>query len=470
MYNPENQYRCTIIRGKSQSDMEDLLPLYANTIDKYCPCEESIFKASARNAISKAIFSSVSYDSLSDSNKKTVDNHLTEIAGTLLGLYYPEIEEDGRTYIYESDACKYLVENNDFPTFFKNLCLNFQFPNGAKWIQYVQDDMSNSLNIRPFCYVIHLLYIAQEHKQKLAKQEIGYYVLNSLDVLQGKVSCEEVFRYIMDDRKNGVKRDKLSGSHDWQHIKEQINLLELTNMVESDSTYLWLNNAEATAISIFIQNDNSIPLNCYDYPLNTNENKKKFFCDWKRFYGRFNEELRNIKTKFDTTIHIEDKDSLKHQSTSIKSTIDLGDEGEALVYRLEQERVRKYKERLVNKVLLLGKTKGLGYDISSIEADENPQKPEFARYIEVKSTKRTTEPSFDNGWNDSVNLTAKEWIAAEQYGKYYNIYRVYFTKKKTIIVRINDPFGKNDKGEIEVYPTIYQMNFCSNVIEIRYNE
>ncbi len=30
MYNPESQYRCTIIRGKSQSDMEDLLPLYAN--------------------------------------------------------------------------------------------------------------------------------------------------------------------------------------------------------------------------------------------------------------------------------------------------------------------------------------------------------------------------------------------------------------------------------------------------------
>lgn len=168
-----------------------------------------------------------------------------------------------------------------------------------------------------------------------------------------------------------------------QIIKEQINLLELTNMVESDSTYLWLNDSETVAISIFIQNDKSILFNCYSYLLDTNESKKKYFFDWKRFYGRFNESLRNIKTKFNTTIHIADKDSLKQQGTSVKSTIDLGDEGEALVYRLEQERVRKYKERLVNKVLLLGKTKGLGYDISSIEADENPQKPEFARYIEV---------------------------------------------------------------------------------------
>ena len=87
----------------------------------------------------------------------------------------------------------------------------------------------------------------------------------------------------------------------------------------------------------------------------------------------------------------------------------------ALVFRFDQERVRKYKERLVNKVLLLGKTKGLGYDISSIEADENPQKPEFARYIEVKSTKRVTTPKFDKQWSDSLNITAKEWVDAEQY-------------------------------------------------------
>ena len=94
-------------------------------------------------------------------------------------------------------------------------------------------------------------------------------------------------------------------------------------------------------------------------------------------------------------IVIIDKDEQKAQGGATKSTVDLGDEGEALVFRFEQERVRKYKERLVNKVLLLGKTKGLGYDISSIEADENPQKPEFARYIEVKSTKRVTTPKFD---------------------------------------------------------------------------
>lgn len=48
-------------------------------------------------------------------------------------------------------------------------------------------------------------------------------------------------------------------------------------MVESDSTYLWLNDSETVAISIFIQNDKSILFNCYSYLLDTNESKKKFF-------------------------------------------------------------------------------------------------------------------------------------------------------------------------------------------------
>lgn len=471
MYNPENQYRCTIIRGKSQSDMEDLLPLYANTVHKFCPCEEQAFKESSRKMISKALFNTDAYSQLSISNKKTVDNHLTEIAGTLLGLYYPE--EATGTIIYESESCRYLVENNDYPTFFKNLCLNFQFPNGAKWIQFVKDDITKGLNIRPFCFVVSLLYYAQSQPQKyiLTKQEVGYYVLNNLDVLKGLVTCQEVYERIISDRANNVKREKLSGSHDWQHIKEQFNLLELANIIETDDTYLWLNKDENDAIELFLKQSLNIGFDCYSYTLNTTEANRVFLNAWKKYYGRFNKDLLSLYTRFKPTgIVIFDKEEQKVQKGATKSTVDLGDEGEALVFRFEQERVRNYKERLVNKVLLLGKTKGLGYDISSIEANENTQKPEFARYIEVKSTKRVTTPKFDKQWSDSLNLMAKEWIAAEQYGEYYNIYRVYFTKTNTIIVRIKNPYKKAQEGMIEVYPTIYQMNFDAGVIEKKYDK
>lgn len=120
-YIPENQYRCVIIRGKSQNDMEDLLPLYANMVHKYCPCEERKFKESCRKTLSKALYDTEAYDLLSNSNRKTIDNHLTEIAGTLLGLYYPEADDTGLTFIYESASCSFLVSNGDYPVFFKNL-------------------------------------------------------------------------------------------------------------------------------------------------------------------------------------------------------------------------------------------------------------------------------------------------------------------------------------------------------------
>ena len=453
--------------------MEDLLPLYANMVHKYCPCEESVFKSSCYSTLSKALCGSSTYNELPENNQKTVQNHLTEVAGTLLGLYYPQTDEDGTVFMYESDSCKLLVENNDYPVFFKNLCMNFQFPNGAKWMQFVVEDIENKIQIKPFCYIVELLYYAQSQpsKELLTKQEIGYYVLNNLDVLQDKVSCKEVYDRIMSDRKNRIKREKLSGSRDWQHIKEQFNLLELANIIETDATFIWLNKDEKEAIALFIKNSKKFIFDAYSYDLSTKLGRDKYLEDWKTCYGTFNNELLNIKTNFSSDIILYGREEQKAHSGATESTVDLGDKGEALVFRLEQERVRNYKERLVNKVLLLGKTKGLGYDISSIEANENPSRPEFARYIEVKTTKRVTEPNFDNeGWMDSLNITAKEWIAAEQYGEYYNIYRVYFTKTKTIIVRIQNPYKKSEEGKIEVYPTIYQMNFDSSVIERRHAE
>ena len=294
-------------------------------------------------------------------------------------------------------------------------------------------------------------------------------MLNNLDVLKGTVPENVVLDRIIEDRKNKVHRPKLSGSYEWQHIKEQFNMLELSNVVLTDSTYIWLNKDEVPAISVFLKHKKvSFDVNAYD--LDSAEGKKEFFSDWGKYYGSVNEDLLLLETDFSgAAVVIEDKESQSAERGAVGlSTVDLGDKGEALVYRLECERVRNYKERLVNKVLLLGKTKGLGYDISSIEADENPSKPEFARYIEVKSTTRVTEPSFDSVWTDSLNITSKEWVAAEQYGNYYNIYRVYFTKKKTIIIRIQNPYKKFEDGRIEVFPTIYQMNFGSNVIEKRY--
>lgn len=466
MYKPENQYRCTIIRGKSQTEMEDLLPLYANIVHKYCPCSEVAFRQSAYSDLSYALFHVRSFDELSENNQKTVKNHYTEIMGVLLGLFYPKYDADtDETYIYESESCRFLIDNSDFPTFFKNLCLNFQFPNGEKKANAIKDEIELGIKLKPFCYVIKLLYIAQSNKQILSKQEIGYYVLNNLDVLRGEVGAQDVFDRIMKDRADGVKRSKLSGSNEWQHIKEQFNLLELANLIEHDAERIWLNHEEANAIALFIKSLNQPYFDVSAYNLSSIDGRKLLIQEWKEYNGHFNTDLLSTNI---SVIPISKRDELTAGKTAIKSTTDLGDEGEAFVFKLEQERVKSFRERLVNKVLLLGKTKGLGYDISSIEANENPENPEFARYIEVKATKRTTRPSFNQTWVDSLNITRKEWIAAQQFGSAYNIYRVYFTKSEVFVIRIHNPFALSQNGQIDVVPTIYQMDFGSDVIQQRY--
>ena len=89
MYDCTRQYRCTIIRGKSQKEMDDLLPAYAKVIDEVCPCEASEFEMIFNNAF-------MCYLPAAERVKKTLDNHRTEISGKLFGMYF--FSEDGKVY------------------------------------------------------------------------------------------------------------------------------------------------------------------------------------------------------------------------------------------------------------------------------------------------------------------------------------------------------------------------------------
>ena len=42
-YNANEQFRCTIIRGKSISKMDDLLPVYAEILQEICPISKKDF-------------------------------------------------------------------------------------------------------------------------------------------------------------------------------------------------------------------------------------------------------------------------------------------------------------------------------------------------------------------------------------------------------------------------------------------
>ncbi|HAV24784.1 MAG TPA: hypothetical protein DCX01_01280 [Bacteroidetes bacterium] len=464
MYNPENQYRCTIIRGKAQKDLDNLLPAYANFINDVCPTDKTNFDDSFNNYLSSIFYESDFID-LSKKNQKTIRNHITEIAGKLFGLFF--MKDDT---VYESESCAKLVEDNDQPAFFKNLCLNFQFPNGTQKIQTIQERIANQIKLKPFHFILSLLKQAKIKSVIITNDEIEYYVLNSKEVLQGKINTEYVLNTIIERRKKGIVKKVERGTRHRQHLREQINLLELSNLIRVEDENVLLNSYEHIAIELFIKTvDKPLNFDIYKYDFSNSEEKKVMYEDWAKYFGGVNISDYNLLT---TSVEaLQQKEDIQIE-TKPKKGVDhtiLGDAGEEYVYQIEKERVNSYNPRLTNKVIMLGKQRGIGYDISSVEANENIEDPEFARFIEVKSTKRTTAPSLtDKTWVDTINLTRKEWVAAKQYRSAFNIYRVYFTPSETVIRKINNPFEKNESGIINVLPTMYRMDFFSKSIDKQY--
>ena len=456
MYNHENQYRCTIIRGKAKREIDNFLPAYAKVINEICPCEKTIFAEKFNSAFSN-------YLPPEFRNDKTLNNHRTEIAGSLFGMYY--CGEDG--LVYESERTQKFLEDNDQPAFFKDVCYKLQFPNGMQKIATVIQRKEDKINVRPLAFLLKTLLLAKDVNIVLDKKQIGYYILNSLDVLRGEATPAEVIEQIKLDEKANVYRvianigDKAS-SYYYQHITEQLNYLELANLVVETNHRIYLNINEEEAINIIADCWNVAPdFNVYNYNLDTREEKLKFQNEWDYYYSKLSKEV----TSFYTTASALGVDQ-EQISVILKDTRkDLGDEGERYVFEYEKNRVAKFNQRLVNKVKHLGGIKGLGYDIQSVIAEPGGTS-EFVKYIEVKSTKRVTEPDLNDClWLDSVTITRNEWVASQQHKNYYSIYRVYFVRGKVVMFVINDLYQKVLYKKLGVTPMTYRVEFQNDAID-----
>lgn len=138
---------------------------------------------------------------------------------------------------------------------------------------------------------------------------------------------------------------------------------------------------------------------------------------------------------------------------------------EEVVFKYEKARVKAYNSHLVNRVLSLGKTKGLGYDIQSVVAISGPT-AEFSKYIEVKSTKRVTVPDVkDDSWFDSFTMTRNEYLAAQQHREHYSVFRVYFTRGGISFHVIENISQKTAAGKIEMTPIAYRVDFSGKSID-----
>lgn len=463
MYDHTRQYRCTIIRGKSQKEMDDLLPAYAKVIDEICPCEADRFENLFNNAFSR-------YLPESDRIKKTLDNHRTEISGKLFGMYF--VSEDGK--VYASQRTLKFLEDNDQPAFFKDICFKMQFPNGTQKIATtVAQRVVDGICVRPNAFVMKLLLIARTAKVDITKREIGYYVLNSLDVLQGKASPYEVLEAIVSDQSKKIERNIIepgkASSFCWQHINEQLNYLELANLIRiTEKKCVVINPNEMDAIELFAGTwDKKPEFDVYSYDVSTVEGRKALQLAWDAYFGKISECADKFVTSAAALLDntgFNGNPEAETSGTSVNLT-EFGDEGENIVYEYEKDRVAAFNQRLANKVLSLGKTKGLGYDIQSVIAEPG-EMAEYVKYIEVKSTKRLTSPDVnDTLWVDTLNMTRNEWIAAQQHGKFYSIFRVYFTRDGVVMFVISNVSDKFSDGRMQAIPMTYRVDFNNTAVD-----
>ncbi len=457
-FNPELQYRCDFIRGKSISQMEDYLSVYVTILNDMCPIAEDQFAD-----VFDRRFANVFHISLDDKpSMKVVHNHRTENVTKILGLVY---RFEGVVYLSKRTQ-KYLVDN-DQPALFKSVCFQFQQPSGAQKFNTFVEKYENEICIRPFHFIIKLLKIAYEHDIRLSKDDIYYYVLNCKQTLQGLVSPEVVFEKILLERAEGKERKvALAKNSAWsfQHMREQLDYLELANLIRVDRFSVYLNMREIRTINAFVEElYKPLRFSPFLYDLEHPNVAKEIEYDWLYYMGVSKDIDLSI---FNTTaISFDNKNDDEQVSPEGESTVDLGDRGEAFIMKYEKEIVGAFNQRLVNKVNHLGRTHGLGYDITSIEASraEDRDEAEMIRYIEVKTTARVSPPNPD--FQDSINLTRNEWVAAGQQKEHFYIYRLYFTNSGAYLYIIKNPFKKDRDGVIYVTPTSYRMEYVMRIAD-----
>lgn len=456
-YDPLRKYRCTIIRGKAQKEIEDLIPQYCQIIHSLCPCDTDDFKTTFDDELSRLMYDNTPFEELSDGHKKVIRNHRTEIAGKLYALYYIE---EGRAI--ESPLCKLYVETGNIPALFKSLCLNFQFPNGSQKLQQtVKDNILAGLRLRPYHFILQLLHLANKKKLSLTCKEIGVYVLNSLDVLQGKVTPLEVLTRIIKDKANGcgLPYKLMATSKDYQHIREQINFLSLANLicVEGRENMIKLNTEEPILKTFLKESYTDIWERVYEaYDADTNYVSRSLETEWMKHVSTI-----RVSKKALTLLSFEFVGGEKLRTYSTK---EIGDQGESIVVDFEKKRLIELGISDPN-VKWVASQKGLGYDVESVGLVESGvQIP--SRFIEVKATTRITKPDSQSlKLMFSFNLTRNEWHAAETYLDEFYIYVVSLSRLNRTIYMFKNPYKKYHEGKLSLSAPTYNVKISTEHID-----
>jgi hypothetical protein len=423
---------------------------------------------------------------------KTIANQRTEMI-RLYGLAKYQNEEfvkDGklakRKNVIVGNRTLLLVQNQDLSRFFKSVCNKFQYPNYINKTQFVQEYVQAGVRFKPAQYLIKLLRAGSRKTGKtfaVTAKEVAHLVFNDTRVTVNQENPEKRVELFIELRNKDILCD---GTGDViRYARDFLKFMVMGNLMISHEGRYFLNEGEKAALN-FIESDNGF---FEDFDLAKQgvvvekDEIKEVEEDWLSYYADADfaeeEKLNTPITSYEkTTVEITtDNNQTEIITTGYdlpadvigvitkppekvggQTTKAIGDEGEAIVYSLEKERVTKERPDLLGLVRIVSNDTSLGFDVQSIFATG------VKKYIEVKTTKRNFVPDDYNIFS-YFNISFNEWTTAQQHGDNYFIARVIIAKEKYSVFVIQNPFKRHEEGKISLYPIEYRLLYTEEAGE-----
>lgn len=445
-----SQRRTVIIRGRGQTQMDTLLPIFANLVERNTPRPPTEFDKAMINSI-ESIF-------VGESNK-THRNYLTEIIGQLFSMYYIENDQ-----VELAPLALKLIGDGDQPAFFKVLVSRLQFPNPSAKKHKYDEEVEDGLCVKPLVLVLELLTVAHEQKDKISFDEIAYYVLNSVEALTGKHNGSSLYQDISRSRAAKVDIPAFEGSAARQHIKESLNLLVLANLIRTDSLTYWINQFELDAIHEICKTG---ARNNLFRSRETFEAHDEYQQAWKKYLTNLSNTPIGIFATQVAALGAIGPQRLVAGKPKRRAN-DIGREGELLVLDIENAAID---------LCFPGKgwcaqdytaKRGIGFDIESIFHNE-PELNGTPHRIEVKSTLRVTKPDLRNTLApDGFALTRSEKQAVDTYKETFSIYRVYIYAGGYDVHVLRNPAELNANKILNFVPDTWSADYLPSAIPGHY--
>ncbi|MHB8064960.1 MAG: protein NO VEIN domain-containing protein [Ruminiclostridium sp.] len=437
MYRTPDEYfhRCAFDRSRFSQDLETDLSVFVDLI-----CEIG-FKPNYEFA--------GSFDSRWGAIGKTGKNHRTEMC-SLLGLTVTDGDLIG-----PSSRCIALRETQDFPMFFKTMCLRFQFPNCINKQHTTKGHIIAGVKFKPAKYILKLFMEGIRLRGNdfyLTANEAGNFIFNDIRVVAKGRQPSEVLKEILDFRETEESLE--GGSFLIQHSREFLKYMELGNLLIENEHMFTLNLGEQQSINMIIEDDSFFDLNS-DYCTAGSDGvsiRKEYAHSWQSWYGNTTENETDILITPEQALSDFSQQG-REDETDNMSLHEIGDAGERIVYIAERKRVQYERPDKLALVKVVSHETDLGYDIQSINNDSTGSK----RFIEVKTTKRIHLPS-DSPWLTTFDISSNEWETARQFGDCYYIYRVFLTKNGYKIYVVKNPCKREEEGSITIVPLKYRVS------------